>query len=58
MLAVSDADIGDAYIYLLGRLLILRQQRVDFEQDAFQWNQLFHRKRGELNIPNPNLHAA
>jgi hypothetical protein len=50
----SDQDISDAYIYLLGRLLITRQQQLDFKE-GFKWNELVHRKPGEVDWPNPNL---
>lgn len=53
----TDRDISDAYIYLLGRLLVLRQQQLDFKE-GFQWNQLVHRKPGEVDWPNPNLDVA
>lgn len=54
---VTDQDISDAYIYLLGRLLVLRQQQLDF-QEGFKWNELVHRKPGEVDWPNPNLDVA
>ncbi|MFK0090322.1 DUF1214 domain-containing protein [Pseudomonas sp. NPDC090755] len=53
----SDQDVSDAYIYLLGRLLVLRQQQLDFQQ-GMQWNQLVHRKPGDVEWPNPNLDVA
>ena len=46
VLKLSEQQISDAYIYLLGRLLITRQQQVDFETEGFVWNQLLHRKPG------------
>jgi hypothetical protein len=55
--ASSDQEISDAYIYLLGRLLILRQQQADF-QEGFKWNTLIHRKPGDVQWPNPNLDVA
>ncbi len=55
--AVSDKDIIEAYAYMFGRDLILRQQRLDFEE-GFQWNQLVHRKPGDVSWPNPNLDVA
>ncbi|GAB2596475.1 DUF1254 domain-containing protein [Ramlibacter solisilvae] len=55
--APTDQEISDAYIYLLSRLLVLRQQQLDFKQ-GFQWNQLIHRKPGEVDWPNPNLDVA
>ena len=54
---VSDREISDAYGYVLGRLLIMRQQRLDFD-DGFAWNTLVHRKPGEVAWPNPNLDVA
>ena len=55
--ALDEQQVSDAYIYLLARLLVLRQQQLDF-QEGFQWNQLVHRKPGEVNWPNPNLDVA
>ncbi len=54
---ISDQDISDAYIYLLGRLLVTRQQQLDFKE-GFKWNELVHRKPGEVDWPNPNLDVA
>ena len=54
---IADQDISDAYLYLLSRLLVLRQQQLDF-QEGFKWNALVHRKPGEVDWPNPNLDVA
>ena len=54
---IADQDISDAYIYLLGRLLVTRQQQLDF-QGGFVWNELVHRKPGAVDWPNPNLDVA
>jgi hypothetical protein len=54
---ITDQDISDSYIYLLGRLLVTRQQQLDF-QEGFQWNTLVHRKPGAVDWPNPNLDVA
>jgi len=54
---LTDQDISDAYVYLLGRLLVLRQQQLDF-QEGFKWNELVHRKPGAVDWPNPNLDVA
>jgi hypothetical protein len=54
---IADQDISDAYIYLLGRLLVTRQQQLDF-QEGFVWNELVHRKPGAVDWPNPNLDVA
>ena len=54
---VSDQDISDAYLYLLGRLHVTRQQQLDF-QEGFKWNEFIHRKPGAVDWPNPNLDVA
>jgi len=53
----TDQDVSDAWIYLLGRLLVLRQQKADLAE-GFKWNQIVHRKPGEVDWPNPNLDVA
>ncbi len=55
---ITDQDVSDAYIYLLARLLIARQQQIDFDREGFQWNRLVHRKPGQVDWPNPNLDVA
>jgi hypothetical protein len=55
---LPDSAVSDAYIYLLGRLLITRQQQADFDEEGFVWNQLLHRKPGQVDWPNPNLDVA
>jgi hypothetical protein len=54
---IGEKEISDSYIYLLGRLLVTRQQQLDFEE-GFQWNELVHRKPGAVDWPNPNLDVA
>ncbi|TBR36092.1 MULTISPECIES: DUF1214 domain-containing protein [Dyella] len=54
---ISDDDISNSYIYLLGRLLILNQEQADFAH-GFKWNTLIHRKPGDVAWPNPNLDVA
>src|SRR5262245_5854161 len=55
--AFTDQDVSDAYIYLLSRLLVLRQQQLDFKE-GFKWNEIVHRKPGQVAWPNPNLDVA
>ncbi|RWC30867.1 MAG: DUF1254 domain-containing protein [Mesorhizobium sp.] len=54
---LSDQDISDAYIYLLGRLYVTRQQQLDFTE-GFKWNEIVHRTPGAVDWPNPNLDVA
>ncbi|WP_430391656.1 DUF1214 domain-containing protein [Dyella sp. 20L07] len=55
--SLTDEQVSDSYIYLLGRLLVLNQEQADFAQ-GFKWNQLVHRKVGDVAWPNPNLDVA
>ncbi len=54
---ISDTEISNSFVYLLSRLLVLRQQQLDF-REGFTWNALVHRKPGEVDWPNPNLDVA
>ena len=55
--SITDQDASDAYVYLLGRLMVTRQQQLDFQQ-GMKWNELAHRKPGAVDWPNPNLDVA
>ncbi|HEY3801048.1 MAG TPA: DUF1214 domain-containing protein [Kofleriaceae bacterium] len=41
----ADRDICDAYLYLLGRLLVLRQEHLDI-LSGIEWNRLRHHEPG------------
>ena len=56
--ALTDADISDAYLYLLGRLLVLRQEILDFRDEGFKWNEVIYREPGGVAWANPNLDVA
>jgi hypothetical protein len=54
---LSDQEVADAWVYLFTRLLVLRQQQLDF-QEGFKWNEVMHRTPGVVDWPNPNLDVA
>jgi hypothetical protein len=54
---VADRDIIDAYEYMLGRLLVLRQEALDLK-DGMKWNEIVHREPGGVAWANPNLDVA
>jgi hypothetical protein len=56
--APSIADITDSYLYLLGRLLVLQQEHVDFRALGLKWNTLVHRPPGRFGSADPNLDLA
>lgn len=55
--SLSDGDVVDAYHYMLGRWLVLRQETADFK-DGMRWNEIVHRKPGAVAWANPNLDVA
>jgi len=54
----ADQDVADDYVYLLGRLLVLRQEQIDFQKEGFRWNEMLHRDIGGTAWGNPNLDVA
>ena len=55
---LTDGDISDAYLYLLGRLLVVRQEILDFRDEGFKWNEVIYREPGGVAWANPNLDVA
>src|SRR5689334_6994511 len=51
---LSDREICEAYLYFLGRLLVLRQEHLDFSTGGVQWNELVHRPHGVAST-SPDL---
>src|SRR5262247_2490922 len=51
---VTDRDIVEAYQYMLGRWLVVRQENLDFKE-GMKWNQIIHRDPGGVDWANPNL---
>ncbi|HEY1304064.1 MAG TPA: DUF1214 domain-containing protein [Vicinamibacterales bacterium] len=53
----SIQDISDAYLYLLGRLLVLRQEHLDFRKDGAVWNRVVHHEAGDVAFgpPDPDM---
>ncbi len=53
---VDASTVYDAYIYLLGRALVVRQERADLAEDGVEYNVLKHNPVGQpLDWVNPNL---
>lgn len=58
MKTVTDKEVRDAYIYLMGRVLVLRQEQLDLTKNDMKWNQIYHREVGAVKWANPNLDVA
>jgi hypothetical protein len=54
---LSDKDIVEAYQYMLGRWLVLRQEALDVKE-GLKWNEVKHREPGGVAWANPNLDVA
>jgi hypothetical protein len=50
--------IADAYIYLLGRILVIRQEHVDLDQTGIDYNVLKYHPLGTPDAANPNFDVA
>jgi hypothetical protein len=51
---LTDRDIVEAYEYMIGRWLVLRQETLDLKE-GFKWNEIIHREPGGVTGANPNL---
>jgi hypothetical protein len=54
----DDRTIADAYIYLLGRALVIRQEHTDLRQPGFAYNTIKYNTPGSADFVNPNLDVA
>ena len=56
--APDNNTIADAYIYLLGRALVIRQEHMDRGAPSFTYNTIRHNPIGSADWVNPNLDTA
>jgi hypothetical protein len=54
----DDQTIADAYTYLLGRALVIRQEHTDLRQPGFAYNTIKYNTLGSADFVNPNLDVA
>ncbi|RJF85735.1 DUF1214 domain-containing protein [Sphingomonas cavernae] len=54
----DDETITNAYVYLLARLLVIRQERVDREGEGFEYNKITYNPLGTADFANPNFDVA
>ncbi len=54
----DDKAIGDAYVYLLGRALVIRQEIIDRNGEGFAYNQITYNPLGSADFANPNFDVA
>lgn len=57
-LGLSEQDIVDAYIYVLARYLVIRQERIDIAEEGMDYNVIKFNELGKAEFVNPNLDVA
>jgi hypothetical protein len=56
--APDEQSISDAYVYLLGRALVIRQERGDLKEPKAAYNRIKYNPRGSADFVNPNFDVA
>jgi hypothetical protein len=54
----DEKTLSDAYTYLLGRVLVIRQEHMDRRGDAFAYNAIKYNPPGSADFVNPNFDVA
>lgn len=54
----DESTVSDAYIYLLGRALVIRQEHMDRQGEGFAYNTIKYNPLGSADFVNPNLDVA
>ena len=54
----SEDQIRKAYLYLLGRMLVIRQEHIDRSGKGFAYNQIRYNPLGSADFVNPNFDVA
>lgn len=54
----DDRTIDDAYLYLLGRTLVIRQEYMDRKAPGFAYNTIKYNPLGSADFVNPNFDVA
>jgi hypothetical protein len=55
---LSEQEIIDAYIYVLARYLVIRQEHIDLAEEGVDYNTIKYNELGKAEFVNPNLDVA
>lgn len=55
---VDEETITDAYVYLLGRALVIRQELMDLREEGVDFNVIKYNPLGSADFVNPNFDVA
>jgi len=54
----DQETVADAYVYLLGRALVIRQEHIDLAEAGAAYNRIKYNPVGSADFVNPNLDVA
>lgn len=54
----TDGELYETFVYLLGRALVARQERLDLAEQGVDYNVIKYNPVGSANFVNPNLDVA
>jgi hypothetical protein len=57
-LGLTEEQVVDAYIYVLGRYLVIRQEIIDIGEEGVDYNTIKFNELGKAEFVNPNLDVA
>ena len=57
-LGLTENEVVDTYIYVLGRYLVIRQEHIDIAEEAVDYNVIKFNELGKAEFVNPNLDVA
>jgi len=55
---ITEAEIIESYVYLLGRALAVRQEVTDLSEEGIDYNRIKYNEAGKADFVNPNLDVA
>src|SRR5262245_17623645 len=55
---LDPQSIADAYVYLLGRMLVIRQEHIDLDQVGADYNVITYDPLGNADLVDPNFDVA
>ena len=58
MQIIKTQTLYDAYVYLLGRALVIRQEQTDMREEGVDYNVIKYNPLGSADLVNPNLDVA
>ena len=55
---LDEKTVTDAYVYLLGRAIVIRQEQTDLKEPGIAYNVIKYNPAGSADFVNPNLDVA